>query len=60
MNAIGPQHSRRPTLWTAPALLSMNAGCQNSFTETAVKPARVAPAANGCCAEGQRFNTQYT
>lgn len=40
--------STRPTLWIAPAVLSMKAACQSSFTDTAVKPAKVIPAANGC------------
>ena len=36
------------TLWTAPAVLSMNAGFQFPSVEIAVKPASVIPAANGC------------
>lgn len=31
-----------------PAVLSMKAGSQLSFTDTAVKPASVVPAAKGC------------
>lgn len=39
---------RIPTLWIAPAVLSMNVGSHLSLTEMAVNPARVIPAAKGC------------
>ena len=35
-------------MWTAPAVLSINAGFQFPSVEIAVNPARVIPAANGC------------
>ena len=37
------------TLCIAPPELSINAGSQHSLTDTAVKLARVTPAAKGCC-----------